>query len=50
LGRTPKLVAQAPGMVRIYGPNAEFLGLGEIEWNGRLVPRRLIAADRANRA
>jgi len=50
LGRTPKLVAQAPGMVRIYGPNAEFLGLGEIELNGRLVPRRLIAADRANRA
>jgi len=50
LGRNPRLAPQAAGVVRIYGPNAEFLGLGELEQTGRLVPQRLIAADPANRA
>ena len=50
LGRTPSLAPQASGIRRIYGPNAEFLGLGDIEETGRLKPKRLIAADPANRA
>jgi tRNA pseudouridine55 synthase len=39
----------APGPVRIYADGPGFLGLGEIEAPGRLVPRRLIAFD-ANEA
>jgi tRNA pseudouridine55 synthase len=50
LGRTPTLVSQGRGIVRIYGPNAEFLGLGEIQTTGRLLPWRLIAAHSVNRA
>jgi tRNA pseudouridine55 synthase len=38
-----------PGMVRIYAAGLGFLGLGEIEAAGRLVPLRLISSD-ANRA
>jgi len=34
-----------PGTVRIYADGLGFLGLGEIEAAGRLVPRRLISAD-----
>ena len=51
LGRIPR-PASSPGVgiVRIYGPDDTFLGLGELEPTGRLVPQRLIAADRANRA
>jgi tRNA pseudouridine55 synthase len=32
------------GLVRIYGPGAAFLGVGQAAANGRLEPRRLIAA------
>jgi tRNA pseudouridine55 synthase len=39
----------APGTVRIYAAGLGFLGLGEIEAAGRLVPLRLISAV-ANRA
>ena len=35
--------AAAPGKVRIYAAGLGFLGLGEIEATGRLVPLRLIA-------
>ncbi len=35
--------AAAPGKVRIYSAGLGFLGLGEIEATGRLVPLRLIA-------
>ena len=33
-----------PGTVRIYAAGLGFLGLGEIESTGRLVPLRLIAS------
>jgi tRNA pseudouridine55 synthase len=36
---------EQPGTVRIYAAGLGFLGLGEIEPAGRLVPRRLIAAE-----
>jgi tRNA pseudouridine55 synthase len=36
----------APGKVRIYAAGLGFLGLGEIEATGRLVPLRLIASQR----
>jgi len=38
-----------PGTVRIYSAGLGFLGLGEIEAAGRLIPLRLISSD-ANRA
>lgn len=31
------------GPVRIYGPGRQFLGIGDLEPGGRLVPRRLVA-------
>jgi tRNA pseudouridine55 synthase len=34
-----------PGTVRIYADGFGFLGMGEIEATGRLVPRRLVSAD-----
>jgi tRNA pseudouridine55 synthase len=42
--------AAAPGPVRMYSDGLGFLGLGEIESAGRLVPRRLIAAGCKPRA
>jgi tRNA pseudouridine55 synthase len=32
------------GLVRIYGPDAAFLGVGQTAQSGHLAPRRLIAA------
>ena len=40
--------AVAPGLVRIYGPDAAFLGLAEAAQPDRLVARRLVAAKPAN--
>ena len=40
--------AAAPGLVRIYGPDAVFLGLAEAAQPDRLVARRLVAAKPAN--
>jgi tRNA pseudouridine55 synthase len=48
-GQTVSVAAQLPGMVRIYAAGLGFLGLGQIEAAGRLVPLRLISAA-ANRA
>jgi tRNA pseudouridine55 synthase len=48
-GQSLSIAAHPPGMVRIYAAGLGFLGLGEIEAAGRLVPLRLIAAV-ANRA
>jgi tRNA pseudouridine55 synthase len=48
-GRTLEVPAGAPGTVRIYSEGLGFLGLGELEMPGRLVPLRLISAD-VNRA
>jgi tRNA pseudouridine55 synthase len=48
-GRTLAVPAGAPGTVRIYSEGLGFLGLGELEMPGRLVPLRLISAD-VNRA
>jgi tRNA pseudouridine55 synthase len=48
-GQSVSIAAQPPGMVRIYAAGLGFLGLGEVEAAGRLVPLRLIAAA-ANRA
>ena len=48
-GRTLEVPAGVPGMVRIYSDELGFLGLGELEMPGRLVPLRLISAG-VNRA
>ena len=42
-------VSAAPGTVRIYGAEGQFLGLGNVDDSGQLQPRRLIvkAANRA---
>jgi len=41
----PVQVPQTPadGWVRIYGENEEFIGVGEIDDDGRVAPRRLLA-------
>jgi tRNA pseudouridine55 synthase len=48
-GRTLDVPAGVPGTVRIYSDELGFLGLGELEVPGRLVPLRLISAG-VNRA
>ena len=48
-GRILNVPAGAPGTVRIYSDGLGFLGLGELEVPGRLVPLRLISAG-VNRA
>ncbi len=44
----PVMVPRAPteGWVRIYGPDDEFIGVGEIDDDGRVAPRRLLANPR----
>ena len=37
--------APADGWVRIYGENEEFIGVGEIDQDGRVAPRRLVASQ-----
>ncbi|NND45232.1 MAG: tRNA pseudouridine(55) synthase TruB, partial [Xanthomonadales bacterium] len=34
----------APGLVRIYGPAQDFLGLGEVDADGLVAPKRLLRA------
>ena len=48
-GQTLQVPVGAPGTVRIYSDELGFLGLGELELPGRLVPLRLISAG-VNRA
>jgi len=48
-GQTISVAMEVPGPVRIYADGLGFLGLGEIEAVGRLVPLRLISAA-SNRA
>jgi len=48
-GQTVSVAEDTPGTVRIYAAGLGFLGLGEIEATGRLVPLRLISAA-TNRA
>jgi tRNA pseudouridine55 synthase len=48
-GQTISVAEDTPGTVRIYAAGLGFLGLGEIEAAGRLVPLRLISAA-TNRA
>ncbi len=43
-GQTVPMSADLPGTVRIYAAGMGFLGLGEIEPTGRLVPVRLISS------
>ncbi len=50
LGRKVDVRADCLPNVRIYGPEAQFLGLGEVQASGRLMPRRLICSSGANRA
>ena len=50
LGRNVDVRADSLPNVRIYGPEAQFLGLGEVQAAGRLVARRLISTPPANRA
>jgi hypothetical protein len=33
------------GTVRVYGPEGEFLGIGELRAAGELIPRRLMASQ-----
>jgi tRNA pseudouridine55 synthase len=35
------------GLVRLYGPGRRFLGLGELDTNGRLLPKRLVATSQS---
>lgn len=35
----------APGLARLYGPEGDFLGLGEVMPDGRVQPRRLLSAS-----
>ncbi len=41
------LVAHAPslGRIRLYGPGAQFLGLGEVMDDGKVAPRRLMSVN-----
>jgi len=48
-GQTVSVAEDTPGTVRIYAAGLGFLGLGEIQATGRLVPLRLISAA-TNRA
>jgi tRNA pseudouridine55 synthase len=48
-GQTVPVALELPGMVRIYAQGLGFLGLGEIQAAGRLVPLRLISSA-TNRA
>jgi hypothetical protein len=34
-----------PGPVRLYAPGHRFLGVGELQTDGLVVPRRLVAQD-----
>jgi tRNA pseudouridine55 synthase len=43
-GQAVTITAELPGTVRIYAAGMGFLGLGEIEAAGRLVPLRLISS------
>ena len=43
-GQALSMPAEPPGTVRIYAAGMGFLGLGEVEAAGRLVPLRLISA------
>jgi tRNA pseudouridine55 synthase len=43
-GQTISIPVEAPGTVRIYADGLGFLGLGEIEAAGRLVPLRLVSS------
>jgi tRNA pseudouridine55 synthase len=43
-GQTIAIPVEAPGIARIYAEGQGFLGLGEIEVMGRLVPLRLISS------
>ena len=43
-GQTLSIAADTPGTVRIYAAGLGFLGLGEVEAEGRLVPLRLISS------
>ncbi|HME39864.1 MAG TPA: tRNA pseudouridine(55) synthase TruB [Steroidobacteraceae bacterium] len=48
-GQSVSVAVEPPGTVRIYAAGLGFLGLGQIEATGRLVPLRLISAA-TNRA
>ncbi|MCE5360257.1 tRNA pseudouridine(55) synthase TruB [Candidatus Igneacidithiobacillus taiwanensis] len=37
--------APPPGRIRLYGPQAQFLGLGEVMEDGKVAPRRLMGVN-----
>jgi tRNA pseudouridine55 synthase len=43
-GRSIDLAGTAPGRIRVYGQGGRFLGLGQGDEAGRLIPTRLLAA------
>ena len=49
-GQPGQVAGRATGLVRLYDQKRRFLGLGEIQATGRLVPKRLMAAPVAEAA
>ncbi len=49
LGQAAQMEPRAgiEGLVRLYGPEGRFLGLGALDSGGRLVPKRLVATPKA---
>ena len=45
LGQAVQGVSATPGLVRAYGPDGAFLGVGELAADGALAPRRLVASS-----
>ena len=43
-GQSIDLAGTAPGRVRVYGQGGKFLGIGQGDGAGRLIPKRLLAA------
>ncbi|MEQ1800405.1 MAG: tRNA pseudouridine(55) synthase TruB [Gammaproteobacteria bacterium] len=44
-GPVPAPPGHGPGPVRLYGPGGTFLGVGEVQPDGVVTPRRLVARD-----
>ena len=45
MGQSIAKAAGEPGLVRVYGPQNRFLGIGDIGKDGRVAPRRVFRLD-----
>ena len=43
--RLPNGTAPVAGLVRLYGPHRRFLGMAEVDGEGRVAPRRLLSTE-----